>query len=258
MIISSSREQAARVRQEYATPHGARASIETYMGANQILLDAGAARQGAGTVDARTTYPMAYLVSQAPDSTVHAHYHQADQFQLFVGGSGRIGVHPVEPLTVHFAGAHSPYGPLVAGSNGLQYLTLRRSWDPGAQWMPESAPTLRQMAGRKHRALTSPAVACDGPLPQQPGAVAVTPLISEDAMGVWLVDLGPGAEYSSPDAADRFAFVHSGAVLREDTTLPCGACLFATADETRLVFKAGADGARLILAQFDPAPAAMA
>ena len=254
MIISASKEQAARARQDYTTPHGARASVETYIGANQILLDAGTARQAAGMVDARTTYPMAHLVFQSPDSTVHAHYHQADQFQVFVAGSGRIGAHPVQPLTVHFAAAHSPYGPLVAGNDGLQYLTLRRSWDPGAQWMPESAPVLRQMPARKHRALTSPTIAPGRPLPQEAGARRVTPLLGDGSMGAWLIELGPGTEYPSPGAADHFVFVRAGEVRTGPTLLQAGACLFATADETRLSFVAGPIGASLVLAQFDAAP----
>ena len=58
--------------------------------------------------------PMAYLVEQAAGAVVAPHYHQVDQFQLFVGGSGRIGTHALEGVTVHYAGAHSPYGPTPA------------------------------------------------------------------------------------------------------------------------------------------------
>ena len=254
MIISASREQAARARQEYATPQGARASVETYMGTNQMQLVAGAAQERPGSVDARTTYPMAYVVSQAPDSTVQAHYHQADQFQLFVGGSGRIGVHTLQPLTVHFAGANSPYGPLVAGSSGLQYVTLRRSWDPGAQWMPESAPQLRQMHARRHRALTSEVIGWDGPLPSAGGAVSVTSLLGDGSVGAWLIELGPEAQYASQTAADRFVLVQSGEVEATQSVLRSGACLFATAEETNVRLKAGRDGARIVLAQFDTPP----
>ena len=254
MIISASKDQAARARHDYTTPQGARVAIETYMGANQMLLAAGTARERAGSLDPRTTYPMAYLVSQSADSTVNAHYHQADQFQVFVGGSGRIGVHAVQPLTVHFAGAHSPYGPLVAGGAGLQYLTLRRSWDPGAQWMPESAPTLRQMAGRRQRAATSAPVGCDGPLPRQAGASRVHPLLEDGLAGAWLIELGPGAGYVARGAADRFAFVQAGQARSGESVLATGACLFAGADEKEVGFIAGDVGARIVLAQFDPPP----
>ena len=254
MIISASREQAALVRQEYQTPQGARASIETYMGTNQIQLAAGAAQERPGSVDPQTTYPMAYVVSQAPDSTVQAHYHQADQFQLFVGGSGRIGVHTVQPLTVHFAGANSPYGPLIAGNSGLQYVTLRRSWDPGAKWMPDSAPQLRRMQARRHRTLASKVIGWDGPLSSVAGAVSATCLLAEGSMGAWLIELGPEAEFASEMAADRFVLVQSGEVEAKQSVHRSGACLFATADETNVRLKAGKDGARLVLAQFDPPP----
>ena len=40
-------------------------------------------------------YPMAFLVEQDPGAVVGAHYHQADQFQVMVGGSGRLGTHDV-------------------------------------------------------------------------------------------------------------------------------------------------------------------
>ena len=50
-------------------------------------------------------YPMAFLVEQDADAVVGAHYHQADQFQVVVGGSGRLGAHGVAAGAVHFAGA---------------------------------------------------------------------------------------------------------------------------------------------------------
>lgn len=69
--------------------------------------------------------PNAFLVEQAPGVSLRAHFHRHNQFQLFVRGDGRLGAHPVGALTVHYAGAYSAYGPLVAGSEGLAYFTLR-------------------------------------------------------------------------------------------------------------------------------------
>ena len=99
-----------------------------------------------------TIYPMAFLVEQDADAVVGAHYHQADQFQVMVGGSGRLGTHDVAAGAVHFAGAWSPYGPLAAGGDGLHYFTLRNGWDPGARYMefPDNRATLRALP-RRHR-----------------------------------------------------------------------------------------------------------
>lgn len=250
MIICVSREQAASTRQDYTNAFGARASVETYMGTNRARIAGGDERETPGSIDPAASYPMAYLVSQAPGSTLGAHYHQADQFQVFVGGSGRIGTHPVRPLTVHFAGAHSPYGPLVAGSEGLQYLTLRRNWDPGAQYMPQSAQKLRELPGRRHRVHTSTPLALDSPPAQESRVTSMTRLFGEDSMGAWLIELGPRAEYAANALADRFVHVVSGEVVMHGQTLACGACLFASADENQLCLRGGAFGARLVLAQF--------
>src|SRR4051812_3176319 len=77
------------------------------------------------------------LVEQQGGTTLAAHFHFVNQFQVVTGGSGRIGRHEVRPLTIQYAGAHTPYGPLVAGENGLDYLVLRDAINPGLRLMPE-------------------------------------------------------------------------------------------------------------------------
>jgi hypothetical protein len=96
--------------------------------------------------DAETLEPMAFLVEQDPGSTASAHYHQQDQFQLVVNGEATMGLHEVRPLTVHFSGAHTAYGPIRASEDdGVWYFTLRNGFDPGARFMtmPENRVALR-------------------------------------------------------------------------------------------------------------------
>jgi hypothetical protein len=83
--------------------------------------------------------PNAYLIKQEPHSMIRPHYHHASQFQVIVAGSGRIGRHDVRPLTLHYAGQQTGYGPLVAGPDGLWYFTLRAVTESGAWFLPESA-----------------------------------------------------------------------------------------------------------------------
>ena len=77
--------------------------------------------------------PQGFLVSQPPGSVTPPHFHETNQFQVFVGGSGRLGKRRADPVTVQFAGGHTPYGPIAAGDRGIQYFTLRQSWDPGRE-----------------------------------------------------------------------------------------------------------------------------
>ena len=109
--------------------------------------------------------------------------HQADQFQVVLDGEGRLGTHDVAPVTVHFTGAGSPYGPLVAGDAGLHYFTLRNGWDPGARYMTEDRALLRNVTDRRHRE----AVAAPRPV------------------SVALIDAVPSCETCLPDSDDGLA-----------------------------------------------------
>lgn len=153
-MMQASLAQAQARRQRYVTPGGALTHVSTYLGTNKMELLA----QGKTAEQIRAELadqPMAYLVEQAAGAVVDPHFHEVDQFQLFTQGSGRIGTHRVDGVTVHYAGAYSPYGPIAAGSQGLSYLTLRRQWDSGAQWMPASAQRLRGLIQRRHVSHTS-------------------------------------------------------------------------------------------------------
>src|SRR3979490_3322681 len=42
-------------------------------------------------------FPMAHFVEQDPNTHLRPHFHEADQFQIVVAGSGTLGHHPVGP-----------------------------------------------------------------------------------------------------------------------------------------------------------------
>ncbi len=134
-------------------------------------------------------FPMAFLVEQDPGSTANAHYHQQDQFQLVVGGYGTLGLHDVRPVTVHFTGAHTAYGPIKASPDeGVWYFTLRNGFDPGARFMtmPENRIALRTIPGRTHRESVA------GPLPAPTAATETLLGPDPDGMTAWRYSLAPG------------------------------------------------------------------
>lgn len=88
--------------------------------------------------------PHVFLVEQAPHVSLRTHFHRENQFQLFVRGSGRLGPHPIEALTVHYAGAYSGYGPLVSGREGLAYFTLRTIHETGSLTMAQHGEQMRR------------------------------------------------------------------------------------------------------------------
>src|SRR5258707_2183590 len=92
--------------------------------------------------------PQAFLVEQDPGTLIEPHFHLQDEFQVMVGGGGSLGRHAVQPVSVHFAGAHTGYGPITAGSDGLDYFTLRARMDTGAQFLPGARDKMQRVPKR--------------------------------------------------------------------------------------------------------------
>ena len=196
-------------------------------------------------------FPMGFLVEQDPGSTATSHFHQADQFQVIVGGKARFGTHDVGPLTVHYRGAYTAYGPIRADSReGVVYFTLRNSFDPGARFMaePENRVALRGVPGRRHREAVA------GPLPVvEAGAEAVLPC-EADGMGAWRYRSRPGETVVGPDpGAGRgqyWVVVGGEMVLSKGAALPTRSCVFVYPEETAFSAVAGAAGVEVLVLQF--------
>ena len=194
-----------------------------------------------------TLFPMAFLVEQDPGSTATAHYHEADQFQLVVDGSAKMGTHTVKPVTVHFAGRHTAYGPICASNgSGVHYFTLRNGFDPGARFMtiPENRAHLRQVRGRHHREAVS------GPLADRTGAVLGP---EPDGMGAWRYRAMPGERVIGPDPAwgrGQYWVVVDGSMTGEGQAIPPLSCVFVYPDDAPFSGFAGDAGVDVIAMQF--------
>jgi len=198
--------------------------------------------------------PQAYYVEQPPQATVPPHYHDTNQFQIFLRGGAIFGKKPVSALAVHYANGHTPYGPIVTRETSVHYLTLRNKWDSGGKTMPQSRPTLRKLR-RRFRMVE------DFALPEldtlDPGTVTRHDALAceDDGLGVAVFALGAGAtsdlalEYAG---AGRYALVLAGA-LTGDVPLDAGSCLYLDPSDDR-EHRAGADGAVVIVTQFPPEP----
>lgn len=194
--------------------------------------------------------PMAFLVEQDPGTTAHAHFHQQDQFQIVVNGSGTMGLHDAGPVTVHFTGAYTAYGPIKADPQaGIWYMTLRNGFDPGARFMEkaENRAFLRSVPGRVHREQVA------GPLP--PATLPTETLLGPDpdGMGSWRYRLGAGETLTGPDPATgrgQYWAVTNGSMTRDGKTLPVRSLVFVTPDEAPFTATAGADGLEVVAMQF--------
>ena len=194
--------------------------------------------------------PQGFLVSQPPGSVTPPHFHETNQFQVFVGGSGRLGKLPTDPVTVQFAGGHTPYGPIAAGDRGIQYFTLRQSWDPGAKYMP--AMRSRLVRGRQRQRL-APRVERPATALKVLDSCTVETLLEfeADGLGAELVRLGPGLRCVRPcGGGGQYQVVIAGSLVHGGEELSRLSCRFATAGECECEMEAGPRGLALLALQF--------
>ena len=74
--------------------------------------------------------PTVALIEQPPHSVLVPHFHRQNQFQLFVEGSGSIGPSALSPLSIHYAGAYTGYGPWLPGRRASNTSRCDRSVKP--------------------------------------------------------------------------------------------------------------------------------
>ena len=212
--------------------------------------------------DADTLFPVAFLVEKNPGGIVRPHFHQAEQFQIVVGGSGKFGLHDVDGIVVHYTGPYTAYGPLIASEKGLDWFTLRNGWDPGARWMPAERLGLREGRARyPHREATAelPALLTEAELARLPATseAAVLP-VAEDGVGAWHYRLAPGAAVQGPEPGEsggQFWVVLSGSMnATGEALLPVKSCVFVPPEDAALRPVAGPSGAEILCMQFAVRP----
>ncbi|MFZ4405795.1 MAG: hypothetical protein ACOYOH_00570 [Paracraurococcus sp.] len=232
---------AARATRRAIVSNGVSAHLSTFIGSNRYMASA------EPPPGPEAVYPMAFLVEQPPGSVVDAHFHEANQFQIVVAGSGTLGTHALAPIAVHYSNAFSAYGPITAGEAGLHYLTLRNGYDRGARYLPAAREELRGVQ-RRFRQATA------GPVPPASSATEALLEAAPDGMAAWRHRLPPGAALEGPDPAEgdgQFWVVTEGELQAADgTTLPALSCAFVGPAEPPFAVTAGAAGLELVVVQY--------
>ena len=201
--------------------------------------------------------PQSFLVEQVPRWTLPTHFHLRPQFQRFVAGGGTIGKAPIDPLTVHYASAHSGYGPLVSGDEGISYLTMRAVSDTGAWYLPEQREHLKlRIKKQQKHAHPSSEVSADD-LRKLAAATEETLIpCDEGGLASWVLRLPPNTRAKSPAGADqgggRFYVVTKGSLRLSADEMQGLATVFVSPEET-LDLEAGADGVEVVVLQFPAA-----
>lgn len=197
--------------------------------------------------------PQVYLGRQLDEgSTIYAHFHDVDQFQVIVLGSGRFGRVPVRPITIQYADAFAPYGPIVAEQDGLGFFVFRRQAASGGWKMPGNARLIPKPIGRRFFVDVD-----DWQTPPSEGGVRREQLWgpATDGLAIELFRLPPSATAVIPlgTAGGLHLMICSGSLVHEAAPLPELSVLLPELGDKNPSITASDDGAVVLALKF-PAP----
>lgn len=194
--------------------------------------------------------PTIFLVEQPAGMVLPAHFHRNNQFQLVVAGAGKIGPKKLEPVTIHYAGAYTAYGPLAAGPDGLKYFTIRPIQESGMQVVAETPQAEWPQGPRSHATSKQVAVLSDHELAQVTQLDTLNAFAGEGGMRADVCILSPGSklDFSCHDEAEGvFIIVLAGSVEVETVTLGLWESVFLSSDKLETLIRAGAGGAQVAI-----------
>jgi rubredoxin len=207
-------------------------------------------RAGKETPDAPTAALNRYPGGESRYSA--AHFHAVDQFQVMMEGSGTMGRHAVQPYSVHFSRAYTPYGPLIsAKETGWGFIVLRSRRDSGAQRFPDSLEKLKTIPNRNPWQVTAAARFAE--VTGDVATLDVPEIQDEQGLYTRTITLASNARTSSPDQKGgdgQYIVLVNGSVLHEGVEKPSPTVIFLKRDEAPIALKAGAQGAQLIVMNF--------
>lgn len=191
--------------------------------------------------------PQGYYVKQDPDWNFVSHFHLEEQFQVFVRGNGVIGKHEIAPLAVHYAKRDTGYGPLVAGPEGMDYLTLRVCHDDGLWPLPDRKDIIRKHVPKGQ-------VTVDKVESLIQNASAGTILEPDGTgLGAWIFRVSAGESIPVVDntlGGGSFAVVIQGDVVAEGQSLDQHSLIFSHVGEPLPEVRAESEQAVVMVLRF--------
>ncbi len=202
--------------------------------------------------------PVAFLVDKKPDSVIAPHFHEVNQFQVIVGGYGKLGKQEVKPFSLHYTNGYTGYGPITADDEGISFFTLRNRFDPGAKFFPEGRSFMKP-AKKRHRVSDHLQLSDDGALKGRTSEaleIAIEP--EDDGLAAWFQRIAPGAKTQAPSpekGGGQYIIVARGTLIYDGAVFPELSCAYVSADAEPMSLEAGPEGLEVLIAQFPTAEA---
>jgi hypothetical protein len=204
-----------------------------------------------------TNGPETFLIEMSPHETILPHYHEVDQFQVFLAGAGRFGRKAAPPLAVHYVDRYTGYGPIRATGHGYSYFVMHAEKDPGAVYRNRPGYRERIKPGRKRHLLVPGVAISTTPVLLSRREAALEPLFSpddgDDGLGAFMWRIGPETAATGPDPAEssgQFYLVVNGSLELNGMTYPAWSPIYVAPGERALEVRAGGEGLEALVLQF--------
>ncbi len=254
MILTADAEIVRQNRRQ--TPNGWNTA---FIGANRYTLKSGEAPPAEGALN-----PVAFLVEKGPGGVTRPHFHRADQYQVVVGGYGKLGLHDTGGASRCIIPTRSrPMARSSRRARRIAWFTLRNGWDPGAKYMESLDSRAELRASRRQHthweATTEPLPAAgEAELKAATGTTTAQILEGDHGLASWRYRLPPGASLTGPEPSaggGQYWVVLAGTLSTVGSGfLGVNSTIFVGPADGPLAVAAGPGGAEALCLQFSLVP----
>ena len=199
--------------------------------------------------------PQAFLIEMSPNEVIVPHFHEVDQFQVFVSGSGSLGRQAASgPIAIHYADHHTGYGPINASAQGYSYFTLRARTDPGAVYLHKPGYREKLKPSKKRHGVADGISLSTEPVLMNRKEVAVEKLLTDldgsDGLAATLIRMGPGMSWTGPEPSatgGQHCLVINGSIEIKGEDYSAWSTVFVPSTDPALEIRAGRKGLEAVL-----------
>lgn len=202
--------------------------------------------------------PQAFLIEMSANEVIVPHFHEVDQFQVFVSGSGSLGRQAATgPVAIHYADHHTGYGPINASAQGFSYFTLRARTDPGAVYLHKPGYRERLKPSKKRHGVAEGISLSTEPVLMSRREISVEKLLEDldgsDGLAAMLIRMGPGMSLTGPDpsaSGGQHYLVINGGIEIHSEEFAAWSTVFVPESDPALEVRAGRRGLELLVLQY--------
>ena len=213
-------------------------------------------------VDKVEDRPQSHYTEMDANGVIVPHFHQVDQFQIMVSGTGSIGRNALPLVGLHYADRHTAYGPINAGPYGLGLFTIRAQSDPGAIYLHQPGYKERLKPSKKRYLLAESIALSTTCVLENRSKVTLESVLEKDAdvsdgLGACMLRMGAGMKTTGPDPRNtggQYYLILNGDLDLDGASYTPWSMVYAERTDAPLTICAGSRGLEALVMNF-PRPA---